>query len=90
MVSFVLLFFSCLIPLTAEMEMSLNYSLAIISFSHKELFKLPEGLTISGENLHGFYRRNSRKSEKPTSRFLVFSSVWFGIVDFCPNLQPCK
>lgn len=45
MVSFVP-FFNFLITLTEEIEMSLNYSPAVTSFSHKELLKLPQGLSV--------------------------------------------
>lgn len=41
-----LLLFNCQITLTKETQMSLNYSLAILSFSHKELVKLPQGLSV--------------------------------------------
>lgn len=47
---------------------------------------------ISRGTLGEFYGRNSRKLEKCASQFLflMFSSVWFGIVDFCLNFQPCR
>jgi len=89
MIAFVLLFFRCLMTLIREIEMSLNYFPAITSFSHKELLKLPPGLSV-GRICMSFVREIAEKLEKPMSRFLAVSSVCFGTVDFCPNLQPCE
>lgn len=79
-VSFVLLFFSCLITLIEEVEVSLNYSPAITGFSHKELLKLPQGLSVGTMRVN-FMGGIAEKWEKPTSWSLALFGfeLWLSV-----------
>lgn len=82
MVSFVLLCFNCLITLTEEIELPLNYSPAITSSSHKKLLKLPQGLSVGGicVSFMGEIAENQRNlCLSPRGSVLFVLELWISV-----------